>query len=220
MKIRLSAAPLSLFLALLHAGVAAQVPTAPASVLVLVSDESGNPVAGEMVVLQINDGDEIIDEIVATSEDDGAVLFEKIPTADGYVAVPFVVYNGYTYRGEETILVPDGNAALSITVYTASEDGTEPHIEILHIVLTAVAPGMYQAVQVMQVLNVNEQAFFGGPVFEGQRSGLTVPFPPGAVRVAPLSDISGLDPSRLAVDGNRLLDLRALPPGTHQLAIS
>ena len=214
------AAPLGILLALQPTGLAAQAPPAPASVLVQVSDESGNPVVGGMVVLQINDGQEVIDEIVATSEDDGAVLFEGVPTADGYLAVPFVVYDGYTYRGEETTLVPEGNAAISITVYTATEGGTDPHIEIIHIVLTTVEPGVYQAVQVMQVLNVNQQAFFGGPTFEGQRSGLIIPFPPGAVRVAPLPDISGLDPSRLAVEGNRLLDLRALPPGTHQMAIS
>ena len=214
-----SAAPL-VFLALLPTGLAAQASAASASVLVQVSNESGDPVAGEMVVLQINDGQEIIDEIVATSEDDGAVLFQEVPTADGYLAVPFVVYNGYTYRGEEMTLVPEGNAAILITVYTATEGGADLHIEILHVVLTAVEPGVYQAVQVMQVLNVNEQAFFGGPEFEGQRSGLTIPFPPGAVSVAPLPDISGLDPSRLAVDGNRLLDLRALPPGSHQVAIS
>ncbi len=215
-----SAARLGLLFALVHAGIAVQAPTAPASVLVQVSDESGNPVAGEMVVLQINDGEQVIDELVANSEDDGAVLFEEVPTADGYLVVPFVVYNGYTYRGEETPVKAAGNAALSITVYTAAESGADPHIEILHIVLTAVEPGRYQAVQVMQVLNVNEQAFFGGPVFEEQQSGLIIPFPPGAEQVSPLADISGLDASRLAVDGNRLLDLRALPPGTHQLAIS
>ena len=80
---------LGILSAALYAGLAAQLPTAPASVQVRVIDEAGNAVAGEMVVLQINDGQEIIDEIVASSAADGAVLFEEVPTAEGYVAVPF-----------------------------------------------------------------------------------------------------------------------------------
>lgn len=192
-----------------------------ASVLVRVTDEAGVPVGDQAVAIDVHDGDRLVGRLDGVTDNDGAVLFSDVPSGPGYRVQAVVEYGGYPYRGEPTELVDDRNVTLSMRVYNTTSAGTPLHIDMLHVVLNVVEPGFYQAIQVMSVRNVAEKAFLGEPGFEGQPVGMVIPVPTGASQVAPLPpEMSGLDTDFLAVDEDRLVDLRPVPPGLHQVGIS
>jgi len=93
------------------------------------------------------------------------------------------------------------------------------HIDILHIVLNLVEPGVYQAIQVMNVINVGEEPARAGPAVGELRAGMIIPVPTGALEIAPVTGFAGLATIELAMEGGQLLDLQPVPPGTHQVAV-
>lgn len=110
----------------------------------------------------------------------------------------------------------------SDTPAATTSEGMPLHVDVFHLILNVVEPGFYQVAQVMSVRNVAEQAYLGGPISsDGRRAGLIIPLPVGAIEVHPLPPSQNdLDPSSLVLEEGRLLDLRAVPPGTLQAAIS
>jgi hypothetical protein len=93
------------------------------------------------------------------------------------------------------------------------------HIDILHIVLNLVSPGVYQAIQVMNVINVGEAPARAGPEVDGQGAGMIIPVPTGALEIAPVSGFAGLAEIELAMEGGQLVGLQPVPPGSHQVAV-
>ena len=195
-------------------------PQDDASVLVRVSDESDAPVVNRTVSLEIYDGQRLVRTLEGETEDDGAVIFSGVPSGPGMLAHASVEYGGFPYRAEPRSLAGGGNVVVSLRVFNTTDAGMPLHIDMLHVVLNVVEPGLYQAIQVMSVRNVAEKAFYGATEFQGVPVGMEIPVPTGASRVTPLPpEVSGLDPSFLALDAGRLLDLRPVPPGVHQIGV-
>ena len=193
-----------------------------AKVLVQVTDDAGNPVSEQIVVLEVHNSSQLIDELTASTEEDGAVQFTAVPTGPGFHVRPVVNYGGADYVGDPTPLPEGGDLVLPVTVYPTTTEGSLLHLDVLHLIVRVVEPGLYQVVQVMVVRNVGEAAYLGGPAAaDGRRAGLVIPFPTGAVQVRPFASPQGnLDPSTLVRDGNRFLHLRPIPPGLEEVAIS
>ncbi|MGD8816986.1 MAG: hypothetical protein PVJ51_07350 [Acidobacteriota bacterium] len=194
--------------------------TRPTDLVVQVRDEAGTPLAGQEVFVVVSNGTEVTDELTGTSTDDGEVRFEGVAAGEGYTARPIAVSEGFPYQGDRITLVPGELTILPLTIASISDTPVSLHIDVLHIILNVVEPGVYQALEVMSVLNIDERAAYGNETYQGQRVGLVIPLPTGATQVTPLPpEMSGLDPDRLVQDGNRLLDLRPVPPGNRQVAV-
>lgn len=220
MQRRRSVASLVAIVIALSVGAAAAQETQPTDLVVQVRNEAGDPVAGQEIFVVVSNGQEVTDELTGTTSPAGEVRFEDIAAGPGYTARPVAVSEGFPYQGDRTTLTPGVETILPLTIASLSETPANLHIDVLHIILNIVEPGLYQALQVMSVLNVDERAAYSAVQYQGQPVGMVIPLPTGAVLGAPLPpEISGLDPNRLAQDGNRLLDLRPVPPGTHQVAV-
>lgn len=194
--------------------------TTPTDLLVQVRDEAGEPLAGREILVVVSNGQEVTDQLTGTTDESGDVRFDGVAAGEGYTARPVAVSDGFPYQGERVALTPGVAATLPLTIASVSEAPANLHINVLHIILNVVEPGLYQALQVMSVLNVGETAAYNGEVFNGERVGMVIPLPEGAGSRSPLPpEISGLDESRLVQDGSRLLDLRPVPPGNRQVAV-
>ena len=201
--------------------VAQQAPqTRPTDLVVQLRNEAGAPLAGQEVFVVVSNGEEVTDQLTGTTTESGDVRFEGVAAGEGYTARPVAVWEGFPYQGERIPLTPGVETTLPLTIASISDTPATLHIDVLHIILNVVEPGLYQALQVMSVLNVGEAAAFSAEVFGGERVGMVIPLPEGAGGRSPLPpEISGLDESRLVQDGNRLLDLRPVPPGNRQVAV-
>jgi hypothetical protein len=194
--------------------------TQPTDLLVRVTDEAGEGIAGHEVFVIVSNSMEVAEELTGTTDDDGELRFEGVPVATGYMARPIAVFEGYPYQGDAAPLTAGVEALLPLTVFTVDSSPANLHIDVFHIILNVVEPGVYQVVQVMGILNVGERAAYSGEEFDGRRVGIVIPLPAGVSTFTPLPpEMSGLDAESLAQDGNRLLDLRPVPPGNHQVAV-
>ena len=190
-----------------------------AAILVQVADEAGNGIESQEVHVVISNGEDVLEELTGTTEADGFLHFTEIAAGPHYTARAVTVFEGYPYQGDATALVPGVEAVLPLGVFTVGIEGANLHINVLHLIINVLEPGVYQAIQLIEILNVGEHASYTGEEFEGRRVGLVIPVPSAATGIAPVEQIGGLDAANLALDGNRLLDLRPVPPGTHQLVI-
>lgn len=194
--------------------------TQPTNLLVRLINDAGDEVADQEVFVVVSSGLEVTDELTGTTDGDGEIRFEGVAVGAGYSARPVSVFEGYPYQGEAVSLTAGVEALLPLTVFTVSDSPANLHIEVFHIILNVLEPGVYKVVQVMSVLNVGERAAYSGEEFDGRRVGIVIPLPAGVSTFTPLPpEMSGLDPDNLAQDGNRLLDLRPVPPGNHPVAI-
>ena len=189
------------------------------TVLVQVTDETGTGVSDQEVYVVISDGDGVVEDFTGNTALDGFLRIADIKVEAQYTAAAVTLFEDYPYRSLQTPLTPGVEAVLPLNVFTVSSDPSNPHINVLHMVINVLQPGVYQVIQLVEVLNPGETAGFTGESFDGREIGLAIPVPPTAANVAPVEQIGGLDPSRLSLDGNRLLDLRPLPPGVHQMVI-
>ncbi len=190
-----------------------------AAILVQVADEAGNGIEAQEVYIVISNGEDIVEELTGTTEADGFLRFAEIVVGPRYTARAVTVFEGYPYQSEITELVPGVEAVLPLGVFTVGIDEANLHISVLHLIINVLEPGVYQAIQLVEVLNVGQRASYTGEEFQGRRVGLVIPVPSAATGIAPVEQLGGLDAANLALDGNRLLDLRPVPPGTHQLMI-
>jgi|TARA_B100001245_G_scaffold234189_1_gene219272 hypothetical protein len=188
-------------------------------VLVQVTDETGTGVSDQEVYVVISDGDGVVEDFTGNTALDGFLRIADIKVEAQYTAAAVTLFEDYPYRSLQTPLTPGVEAVLPLNVFTVSSDPSNPHINVLHMVINVLQPGVYQVIQLVEVLNPGETAGFTGESFDGREIGLVIPVPPTAANVAPVEQIGGLDPSRLSLDGNRLLDLRPLPPGVHQMVL-
>jgi len=192
----------------------------PTDLLVTLRTEAGAPIAGQEVFVVVSDGAEVTEELTGTTSDDGELRFEGVSAAAGYTARPIAVIDGFPYQGDRVALTPGVEATLPLTIFDVSDAPVNLHIEVLHIIINVLEPGVYQALQVMSVLNTGDRAAFSEEQFQGQPVGIVIPLPTGASTITPLpAEVSGLDPAKLAQDGNRMLDLRPAPPGSSQVAV-
>ena len=189
------------------------------TVLVQVTDETGTGVSDQEVYVVISDGDGVVEDFTGNTALDGFLRIADIKVEAQYTAAAVTLFEDYPYRSLQTPLTPGVEAVLPLNVFTVSSDPSNPHINVLHMVINVLQPGVYQVIQLVEVLNPGETAGFTGESFDGREIGLVIPVPPTAANVAPVEQIGGLDPSRLSLDGNRLLDLRPLPPGVHQMVL-
>ena len=189
------------------------------SVLVQVTDETGTGVSDQEVYVVISDGDGVVEDFTGNTALDGFLRIADIKVEAQYTAAAVTLFEDYPYRSLETPLIPGVEAVLPLNVFTVSPDASNPHINVLHMIINVLQPGAYQVIQLVEVLNPSETAGFTGESLDSREIGLVIPVPPTAANVAPVEQIGGLDPSRLSLDGNRLLDLRPLPPGVHQMVI-
>ena len=189
------------------------------NVLVQVTDETGAGVSDQEVYVVISDGDEVIEDFTGNTAFDGFLRLTNIKVGPQHTASAVTLFEDYPYRSLETPLTPGVEAVIPLDVFTVSSDSSNPHINVLHMIINVLQPGVYQVIQLVEVLNPGEIAGFTGELFDGRKIGLIIPVPPTATNVAPVEQIGGLDPSKLSLDGNRLLDLRPLPPGVHQMVI-
>lgn len=194
--------------------------TQPTTLVVTVRDDAGAPLGGREVFVVVSDGQQVTDERTGTSGADGEVRFTDVAVGTGYTARAVTVADGLPYQGERIELTPGGELMIPLTIGAVSDAPAALHIDVLHIVLNRVEPGIYQALQVMSIRNPDQQTAYSETEFNGERVGLVIPLPDAASAVAPLPiEVGGLDPNRLAQDGNRLLDMRPVPPGTRQVAV-
>jgi len=200
---------------------AAMQAAAAAAILVQVTDESGTGVGGQEVYVVVSNGEEVVEELTGTTEADGFLRFTEIEVGPQYTARAVTVFEGYPYQSEDTALLVGVEAVLPLGVFTVGIEDANLHINVLHLIINVLEPGVYQAIQLVEILNVGDRASYTGEEFEGRRVGLVIPVPSSATSIAPvpMEQIGGLDAANLALDGNRLLDLRPVPPGTHQLVI-
>ena len=189
------------------------------TLLVQVTDETGTGVSDQEVYVVISDGDGVVEDFTGNTALDGFLRIADIKVEAQYTAAAVTLFEDYPYRSLETPLTPGVEAVLPLDVFTVSSDPSNPHINVLHMIINVLQPGVYQVIQLVEVLNPGETAGFTGESFDGREIGLVIPVPPTAANVAPVEQIGGLDPSRLSLDGNRLLDLRPLPPGVHQMVL-
>ena len=189
------------------------------TVLVQVTDETGTGVSDQEVYVVISDGDEVVEDFTGNTALDGFLRIADVKVGTQYTAAAVTFFEEYPYRSLETALTPGVEAVLPLNVFTVGSDASNPHINVLHMIINVLQPGVYQVIQLVEVLNPGETAGFTGESFDGHEIGLVIPVPPTAANVAPVEQIGGLDPSRLSLDGNRLVDLRPLPPGVHQMVI-
>lgn len=212
-----------LALALAAAGAPAALPqqaTQPTDLLVRVTDEAGEGIGGQEVFVIVSNNMEIAEELTGVTDEAGEIRFAGVAVATGYMARPSSVFEDYPYQGDAALLTAGVEALLPLTVFSVGDAPSSLHIEVFHIILNVVELGVYQVVQVMSVLNVGERAAYSAEEFDGRRVGIVVPLPAGISTFTPLpEEMSGLDADHLAQDGNRILDLRPVPPGTHQVAI-
>ena len=189
------------------------------ALLVQVTDENGTGVSDQEVYVVISDGDGVVEDFTGNTSLDGFLRLTDITVGAQYTASAVTLFEDYPYRSLETPLTPGVEAVLPLDVFTISSDSSNPHINVLHMIINVLQPGVYQVIQLVEVLNPGKTAGFTGELLDGREIGLIIPVPPTATNVAPVEQIGGLDPSRLSLDGNRLLDLRPLPPGIHQMVI-
>ncbi len=194
--------------------------TAPTTLVARVADEGGAAVSEHDVVVLIIDAErQVADELMAKTSETGEARFENVSVGPGFSAWASTTYETASYQGDPVSLTPGVEAIIPLTVYSVSDAPTNLHIEMLHVIINTIEPGLYQVVQVMSVLNPGEQAGFSGEQYEGRPIGLAIPVPDGATGVGPIPQFSGLDAANMATEENRILDLRPVPPGSHQIAV-
>ena len=198
----------------------AQQTTQPTDLLVRVTDEAGEGIAAQEVFVIVSNATEVAEELTGITDEDGEIRFEDVAVATGYRARPVSVFEGYPYQGDATTLTAGVETLLPLTVFTVDSAPASLHIEVFHVILNVVEPGVYQALQVMSILNVGGRAAYSGEEFDGRAVGMVIPLAAGASAITPLPpEMSGLDPDNLARDGDRLLDFRPVLPGSHQVAV-
>ncbi len=194
--------------------------TLPTTLTARVVNERGEAVAEQDVIVFIIDAEQqITDRLEAPTSAEGAAIFEDVAIGTGYTAWTASIYETASYQGEPVELTPGVATTLPLTVYTVTDAPTNLHIRMLHVIINTIEPGLYQAVQVMSVMNPAEQAGFSGELYDGRPVGLVIPIPDTARAAGPIAQFSGLDPALLVVEAGRILDLRPVPPGSHQIAV-
>ncbi len=198
----------------------AQQDTQPTDLLVRVTDEDGEGIAAQEVFVIVSNAMEVAEELTGVTDEDGEIRFPGVAVATGYRARPVSVFQGYPYQGDAMALTAGVEALLPLTVFTVDTTPARLHIEVFHIILNFVEPGVYRALQVMSILNVGERAAYSSEEFEGRAVGMIIPLAAGASAITPLPpEMGGLDLDNMAQDGDRLLDFRPVPPGSHQVAV-
>lgn len=190
-----------------------------ATLLVQVVDETGTGISNQEVYVVISDGEEVVEEFTGNTTLGGVLRFNDISVGAQYTVSAVTLFQGYPYRSLATPLAPGVEAVIPLGVFTVGPDATNLHINILHIIINVLQPGVYQVIQLLEVLNPGETAGYTAEALEGRQIGLVIPVPSMATNIAPVEQIAGLDSDNLSLNGNRLLDFRPVPPGTHQMVI-
>ena len=190
----------------------------PGALRIHITDETGTAVADQEVFVIISNGEGVVEELTGTTDDQGSAVFGDIAVGVQFSARAVTLYEQYPYQSEDTAMLPGLESVLPLGVFSVGVDPANLHINVLHMIINVLEPGVYQAIQLVEVWNAGTRASYSGEEFDGRQVGLIIPVPSAATGIAPVGDISvsGLDTNNLALDGNRLLDLRPVPPGTHQ----
>lgn len=184
--------------------------------------EDGAPATGRRVALEIQAPGQPVDRRAGTTGDDGIAVFESVPAGPGASARAAVERGETAFTSAPTPLRAGETVDIPVTVWDTTSQGQPLHVDRLHLILRVEAPALSRVAQVLVVRNVADTAYLSdvtGP--DGRRAGLVIPVPSTAVRVQAIPPPnSDLDPEAVAVDGNRLLDLRPVPPGVRNVAVS
>lgn len=194
----------------------------PARVEVRVRTGDGTPVADRRVTLEIHDPRQAIDRRTSTTSDDGVAVFEEVPAGPGFHVRALVDHGGVSFPGPPTPVGAGQTATVPVTVWETTSEGRPLHVDRLHLIVQVAAPELSRVAQVMVVRNVSEQAYLGEVTSsDGRRAGLVIPVPDTAVQVQAIPPPnSELDPEAVATHDAGLLDLRPVPPGVRNVAVS
>lgn len=169
------------------------------------------PGAGLQVTTQVFLGGTEMDTLQAVTDGEGRFRFEGLDTDPELEYWPEVVYLDVPYSVEEPLTFDAEGATLSaaVTVYEATDDDSGIRLDSIHMI----AESFGQVLRISEIHlfgNAGDRTYVGSDGDEGQRGGLYIPLPEGAVGLAFGEDIP--TDRYVEVEGG-LLDTDPVPPG-------
>lgn len=186
----------------------------------------GRPLADAPVVLEVYDGQQILQSLESVTDGEGNAVFADVQANAENVARLGAHYGGIVYYSDPVILGSETVRDLAVTVTEVSSEGHPLHLETLHIIVQIDDPTRYQVLEFATVSNAGEMAWAGGPpLADGTPSGLVIPLPSGATEVRPApfpsaADAIPADAIPAGEPGPYILDPRPVPPSGRQVALT
>ncbi len=187
-----------------------------------VMDSEGSGVAVE-VVLEINDGQQIVYSRGAATNADGVARWADVPEAPELQARLVTVFDGAEYVSTPATL-DNGSGTLELTVYPVLREGRPLHLDTFHLIAQIDEPAVLRVLQFMTISNAGVAAYAGGPALnDGRPAGIVIPLPSAATNVRPApfpSPAAALSTEDAQFDSDRILDPRPVPPDGRQVAVT
>ena len=187
-----------------------------------VIDSEGNGVAVG-VVLEINDGQQIVYTREATTGSDGLARWDDVPDAPELQARLVTNFDGAEYVSAPLTL-DNGSGAIELTVYPVLREGRPLHLDTFHLIAQIDEPAVLRVLQFMTISNAGVAAYAGGPALgDGRQAGIVIPLPSAATNVRPApfpSPAAALSAEDAQFDSDRILDPRPVPPDGRQVAVT
>jgi hypothetical protein len=175
------------------------------------------------VVLEINDGQQIVYTREATTGADGVARWNDVPDAPELQARLVANFDGAEYVSAPLAL-DNGSGAIELTVYPVLREGRPLHLDTFHLIAQIDEPSVLRVLQFMTISNAGVAAYAGGPALsDGRQAGIVIPLPSAATNVRPApfpSPAAALSMEDAQFDSDRILDPRPVPPDGRQVAVT
>jgi hypothetical protein len=170
------------------------------------------PGAGLQVTLEGFLGGTEVATLQAVTDGEGRFRFEGLDTDPELEYWPEVVYLDVPYSVEEPLFFDGEGATLSatVTVYETTDDDSGIRLDSVHMI----AESFGQVLRISEIHlfgNAGDRTYVGSEGEGGQREGLYIPLPEGAVGLAFGEDIPA--DQYIEVEGG-LVDTEPVPPGS------
>lgn len=194
--------------------------TASVSLVVEVSNGTANgaTVAGDPVLLQVFQHQQLLDSLEAVVAENGEAVFEGLPTGQHMVALARVKHQNMTFQGQAVTLTPTvGELSTVVQVFDVSSDSSALSVGTHHLTI-AVRGKSLGFTEYMQLRNDSDMAIRGSKRDAQNRPVvIEIMLPTGATDLTP----SGfLEPDALVSTETGFYDTLAVPPGEHQVRFS
>jgi len=200
-------------------GAAARAPsTATLTVEVVHGTADGTPVAGDELVVQVYQHEELVNSLQTQIDANGIAVLEDIPAGQHMRAVARVRHQNMLFTSRPVALTPSlGHVSTSVQVFDVSEDTSKLSVGTHHVIIT-LAPSSLKVTEYMQLRNPSDRAIKGGQRDARDRPIVLEVMLPRGFR--DLSPTGYLDQGAVVVTESGFYDTLAVPPGEYDLTFS
>jgi len=208
-----------LFVAGAVAGAEAETPAGTTlTVEVVHGTADGAPVAGDELVVQVYQPEQLVSSFETQIDANGIGVLEDVPTGQHMRAVARVKHQNMVFTSRPVALLPSLNAvSASVQVFDVSEDASQLSVGTHHVTI-ALSASALTCSEYMQLTNPSDKAIKGSERdARGRQIVVKVMLPEGFTE---LSATGYLEQGALVLTESGFYDILAVPPGQYDLTFS